>query len=173
LDESGYTDMLRADRSPEAEGRLENLKELTNALQEFDTLPAFLEHVALLTDNAEKSGGDMVSVMTLHAAKGLEFDTVFLPGWEEGLFPNQRALDEKGVPGLEEAAAGYVGLTLRASGLRLLRRQSPRVRQWRAAAPRPSCRLPTTAARRSSDTGLYATVRHTTGGLRDQASGFD
>src|SRR4030095_8037538 len=89
------TDMLRQDRSPEAEGRLENLKELTNALQEFDTLPAFLEHVALLTDNAERAGSDMVSVMTLHAAKGLEFDTVFLPGWEEGRFTNQRAIDAK------------------------------------------------------------------------------
>src|SRR5712671_3086712 len=112
LDESGYTDMLRLDRSPEAEGRLENLKELTNALQEFDTLPAFLEHVALLTDMADKAGSDMVSVMTLHAAKGLEFDTVFLPGWEEGLFPNQRALDDKGVAGLEEERRlAYVGLT--------------------------------------------------------------
>src|SRR5471030_1699971 len=112
LDESGYTDMLRLDRSPEAEGRLENLKELTNALQEFDSLPAFLEHVALLTDNAEKAGSDMVSIMTLHAAKGLEFDTVFLPGWEEGLFPNQRALDENGNKGLEEERRlAYVGLT--------------------------------------------------------------
>src|ERR1700744_1489297 len=112
LDESGYTAMRRADRSPEAEGRLENLKELTNALQEFDSLAGFLEHVALLTDNADKAGGDMVSVMTLHAAKGLEFDTVFLPGWEEGLFPNQRALDEGGVKSLEEERRlAYVGLT--------------------------------------------------------------
>src|SRR5471030_732121 len=112
LDESGYTDMLRLDRSPEAEGRLDNLKELTNALQEFDSLPAFLEHVALLTDTAEKAGSDMVSIMTLHAAKGLEFDTVFLPGWEEGLFPHQRALDEQGRAGLEEERRlGHVGLT--------------------------------------------------------------
>jgi DNA helicase II / ATP-dependent DNA helicase PcrA len=78
---------LRLDRSPEAGARLENLKELTNALQEFDTLPAFLEHVALLTDNAERAGGDMVSVMTLHAAKGLEFPVVFIVGCEDGLLP--------------------------------------------------------------------------------------
>src|SRR4029078_8721045 len=120
LDESGYTDMLRLDRSPESEARLENLKELTNALQEFDTLPAFLEHVALLTDNAERAGSDMVSVMTLHAAKGLEFDTVFLPGWEEGLSPNQRALDDKGLAGLEEERRlAYVGPTRARRGARL------------------------------------------------------
>jgi DNA helicase-2/ATP-dependent DNA helicase PcrA len=104
--------MLRLDRSPEAEGRLENLKEFVNALQEFETLPAFLEHVALLTDNAERAGSDMVSIMTLHAAKGLEFDTVFLPGWEEGLLPHQRSLDEQGRAGLEEERRlAHVGLT--------------------------------------------------------------
>ena len=95
LDEFGLHRDVAADRSPEAPGRLENLKELVNALEEFDTLPAFLEHVSLVMDNAERAGGDMVSLMTLHGAKGLEFDTVFLPGWEEGLFPNQRALDER------------------------------------------------------------------------------
>jgi len=177
LDESGYTDMLRADRSPEAEGRLENLKELTNALQEFDTLPAFLEHVALLTDNAEKSGGDMVSVMTLHAAKGLEFDTVFLPGWEEGLFPNQRALDEKGVPGLEEERRlAYVGLTRARKRAYVSFAANRRVfNQWQAAIPSRFLReLPTDRLAESSDAGLYATYsagHH--GGLRDQASGFD
>jgi DNA helicase-2/ATP-dependent DNA helicase PcrA len=177
LDESGYTDMLRADRSPEAEGRLENLKELTNALLEFETLPAFLEHVALLTDNAEKSGGDMVSVMTLHAAKGLEFDTVFLPGWEEGLFPNQRALDEKGVPGLEEERRlAYVGLTRARKRAYVSFAANRRVfNQWNAAIPSRFVReLPTDRLAESSDAGLYATysVGHH-GGLRDQASGFD
>jgi DNA helicase-2/ATP-dependent DNA helicase PcrA len=177
LDESGYTDMLRADRSPEAEGRLENLKELTNALQEFDTLPAFLEHVALLTDNAEKSGGDMVSVMTLHAAKGLEFDTVFLPGWEEGLFPNQRALDEKGVPGLEEERRlAYVGLTRARKRAYVSFAANRRVfNQWQAAIPSRFLReLPTDRLAESSDAGLYATYsagHH--GGLRDHASGFE
>ncbi|WP_422003102.1 ATP-dependent helicase [Reyranella sp.] len=177
LDESGYTDMLRMDRSPEAEGRLENLKELVNALQEFDTLPAFLEHVALLTDNAERSGGDMVSVMTLHAAKGLEFDTVFLPGWEEGLFPNQRALDDKGLAGLEEERRlAYVGLTRARKRAYVSFAANRRVfNQWQAAIPSRFLReLPTEQLAESSDAGLYATYsagHH--GGLRDQASGFD
>jgi DNA helicase-2/ATP-dependent DNA helicase PcrA len=177
LDESGYTDMLRLDRSPEAEGRLENLKELTNALQEFDTLPAFLEHVALLTDNAEKSGGDMVSVMTLHAAKGLEFDTVFLPGWEEGLFPNQRALDDKGLAGLEEERRlAYVGLTRARKRAYVSFAANRRVfNQWQAAIPSRFLKeLPADRLAESSDAGLYATYsagHHA--GLRDQASGFD
>ncbi|MBV8392814.1 MAG: UvrD-helicase domain-containing protein, partial [Alphaproteobacteria bacterium] len=177
LDESGYTDMLRADRSPEAEGRLENLKEFVNALQEFDTLPAFLEHVALLTDNAEKSNGDMVSVMTLHAAKGLEFDTVFLPGWEEGLFPNQRALDDKGLAGLEEERRlAYVGLTRARKRAYVSFAANRRVfNQWQAAIPSRFLKeLPTDQLAESSDAGLYATYsagHH--GGLRDQASGFD
>jgi DNA helicase-2/ATP-dependent DNA helicase PcrA len=177
LDESGYTDMLRADRSPEAPGRLENLKELTNALQEFDTLPAFLEHVALLTDNAARSDGDMVSVMTLHAAKGLEFDTVFLPGWEEGLFPNQRALDDKGLAGLEEERRlAYVGLTRARKRAYVSFAANRRVfNQWQAAIPSRFLReLPTEQLAESSDAGLYATYsagHH--GGLREQASGFD
>jgi DNA helicase-2/ATP-dependent DNA helicase PcrA len=112
LDESGYTEMLRADRSPEAGGRLENLKELVSTIAEFDSVGGFLEHVSLVMDNDEAAGDDKVSVMTLHAAKGLEFDTVFLPGWEEGIFPNQRALDEGGAPALEEERRlAYVGLT--------------------------------------------------------------
>jgi DNA helicase-2/ATP-dependent DNA helicase PcrA len=112
LDESGYTDMWKADKSPEAPGRLENLKEFIRALGEFDTLGGFLEHVALVMENDENAEGDRLSLMTLHAAKGLEFDMVFLPGWEEGLFPHQRALDESGVKGLEEERRlAYVGLT--------------------------------------------------------------
>jgi DNA helicase-2/ATP-dependent DNA helicase PcrA len=112
LDESGYTAMWQADRSPEAAGRLENLKELVAAMGEFDTLPAFLEHVSLVMENDEAAGDDKVTLMTLHAAKGLEFDTVFLPGWEEGVFPNQRSLDEGGTASLEEERRlAYVGLT--------------------------------------------------------------
>jgi DNA helicase II / ATP-dependent DNA helicase PcrA len=112
LDESGYTDMWKQDKSPEAPGRLENLKELVRALADFDTLAGFLDHVALVMENDEGAEADRVSLMTLHAAKGLEFDTVFLPGWEEGLFPNQRALDESGLKGLEEERRlAYVGLT--------------------------------------------------------------
>jgi DNA helicase-2/ATP-dependent DNA helicase PcrA len=112
LDESGYTGMWQADKSPEAAGRLENLKEFVGGMGEFDSLDMFLEHVALVMDNQSKDSGDMVSVMTLHAAKGLEFDAVFLPGWEEGVFPNQRTMDETGVTGLEEERRlAYVGIT--------------------------------------------------------------
>ncbi len=112
LDESGYTAMWQQDKSPEAPGRLENLKELVRALADFETLSGFLGHVSLVMENDEAAEGDRVSLMTLHGAKGLEFDTVFLPGWEEGLFPNQRALDEGGVKALEEERRlAYVGLT--------------------------------------------------------------
>ena len=112
LDESGYTAMWQQDKSPEAPGRLENLKELVRALADFETLAGFLDHVSLVMENEENADGDRVSLMTLHGAKGLEFDTVFLPGWEEGLFPNQRALDEGGAKGLEEERRlAYVGLT--------------------------------------------------------------
>jgi ATP-dependent DNA helicase UvrD/PcrA len=112
LDESGYTAMWQAERTPDAPGRLENLKELIAAIEEFGTLTAFLEHVSLVMENAESQPGDMVNLMTLHSAKGLEFDVVFLPGWEEGLLPHPRALEEKGEAGLEEERRlAHVGLT--------------------------------------------------------------
>ena len=112
LDESGYTEMWKQDKSPEAPGRLENLKELVRALADFETLAGFLDHVSLVMENEERAESDRVSLMTLHAAKGLEFDTVFLPGWEEGLFPSQRTMDESGAKGLEEERRlAYVGLT--------------------------------------------------------------
>jgi DNA helicase-2/ATP-dependent DNA helicase PcrA len=112
LDEAGYTAMWQADKSPQAQSRLENLKELVRFMHEFDTLEGFLEHVSLVMDADAAEDGDRVSLMTLHAAKGLEFDTVFLPGWEEGLFPHQRSLDESGQKGLEEERRlAYVGLT--------------------------------------------------------------
>jgi DNA helicase-2/ATP-dependent DNA helicase PcrA len=112
LDESGYTEMWQHDKAAEAAGRLENLKELVRALADFETLHGFLDHVSLVMENDESAEGDRVSLMTLHGAKGLEFDTVFLPGWEEGLFPNQRAIDEGGLKSLEEERRlAYVGLT--------------------------------------------------------------
>jgi len=112
LDESGYTAMWQADKSPQAQARLENLKELVRFMHDFEALAGFLEHVSLVMDTEAGEDGDRVSLMTLHAAKGLEFDTVFLPGWEEGLFPHQRSLDEGGLAGLEEERRlAYVGIT--------------------------------------------------------------
>ena len=112
LDDSGYIEMWQNDRSVQAPGRLENLNELIAALDEFDSLNSFLEHISLVMDNAETVDGDMINIMTLHGAKGLEFDSVYLPGWEEGLFPHQRALDEGGLNALEEERRlAYVGLT--------------------------------------------------------------
>ncbi|MEP9396243.1 UvrD-helicase domain-containing protein [Mesorhizobium sp. KR2-14] len=112
LEESGYTDMWKNDRSAEAPGRLENLKELIRSMEEYESLRSFLEHVALVMDSEQNEDLDAVTIMTLHSAKGLEFETVFLPGWEEGLFPHQRSLDEGGRSGLEEERRlAYVGLT--------------------------------------------------------------
>ena len=112
LDESGYTEMWQNDKTPEAPGRLENLKELVKALEGFENLQGFLEHVSLIMDNETDDGGEKVSIMTLHAAKGLEFPSVFLPGWEDGLFPSQRSMDESGLSGLEEERRlAYVGIT--------------------------------------------------------------
>ncbi len=112
LDESGYIEMWQAERSVQAEARLENLKELVRSVGEFDTLTGFLEHVALVMEADSMADDGKVTLMTMHAAKGLEFDTVFLPGWEEGLFPNQRALDDGGAASLEEERRlAYVALT--------------------------------------------------------------
>ncbi len=112
LDESGYTEMWRQDKSVEAPGRLENLKELVRAMADFENLSGFLDHVSLVMENEEQAEADRLSMMTLHAAKGLEFDHVFLPGWEEGVFPSQRTMDESGTKGLEEERRlAYVGLT--------------------------------------------------------------
>jgi len=112
LDESGYTEMWQTDKTPEAPGRLDNLKELIKALEQFDNLQGFLEHVSLIMDNETEGAEEKVTIMTLHAAKGLEFPVVFLPGWEDGLFPSQRSMDESGLKGLEEERRlAYVGIT--------------------------------------------------------------
>lgn len=112
LEDSGYIQMWRDDKSADAPGRLENIKELVRALEDFETLQDFLEHVSLVMDTTRQTHGEMISIMTLHAAKGLEFDTVYLGGWEEGIFPHARSLDENGAEGLEEERRlAYVGIT--------------------------------------------------------------
>ncbi|MFZ5616787.1 MAG: ATP-dependent helicase [Pseudomonadota bacterium] len=112
LEESGYTDYWRNNKSAKADSKLDNLKEVVNAISEFDTLAAYLDHVALVADHNEESGDGQIWLMTLHAAKGLEFPVVFLPGWEEGVFPSQRSLDEGGTAALEEERRlAYVGIT--------------------------------------------------------------
>ncbi len=112
LEESGYTEMWQNDKTPEGPGRLDNLKELIKALEGFENLQGFLEHISLVMDNDTEAAGEQVSIMTLHGAKGLEFPAVFLPGWEDGLFPSQRSMDESGLKGLEEERRlAYVGIT--------------------------------------------------------------
>ncbi len=138
LEESGYRQMWQQEKSPEAAGRLENLKELSRALGEFENLNAFLEHVSLVTEAANAdTTTDMVSLMTLHAAKGLEFDVVFLPGWEEGVFPHQRALDESGNKGLEEERRlAYVGMTRARKKLYISHAANRRIyNQWQSSIP--------------------------------------
>jgi DNA helicase-2/ATP-dependent DNA helicase PcrA len=137
LDESGYTEMWRNERTEEAKGRLDNLKELVRSMDEFETLEAFLEHVSLVMDADRRDDDDAVSVMTIHAAKGLEFDTVFLPGWEEGLFPSQRALDENGRAGLEEERRlAYVAITRARRRLRVYFAQNRRIHGlWSTCVP--------------------------------------
>ena len=137
LDKSGYTEMWQKDKSPQAQSRLENLKELIRFMEQFDSLGAFLEHVSLVMDADQAADGDRVSLMTLHGAKGLEFDVVFLPGWEEGLFPHQRALDENGQEGLEEERRlAYVGITRAKRQLTISFAQNRRVHgSWQSAMP--------------------------------------
>ena len=112
LDESGYSAMLKNKKDLENENRLENIKELLNAMKEFDNLENFLEHVSLATSMDKNWEGEKINLMSMHASKGLEFDVVFLPGWEEGLFPHQKSIEEKGEKGLEEERRlAYVGIT--------------------------------------------------------------
>ena len=137
LDESGYTAMWQADKAPDSPGRLENLKELVNSMAEFETLAGFLEHISLVMDRDTGEADDAVTIMTLHGAKGLEFDTVFLPGWEEGLFPSQRTMDENGRAGLEEERRlAYVGITRARKRARISVAQNRRTHGlWQSAIP--------------------------------------
>jgi DNA helicase-2/ATP-dependent DNA helicase PcrA len=168
LDESGYTDFWKQERTAEAEGRLENLKELVRSMEEFPDLGAFLEHISLVMDVDNKDGGERVSIMTLHGAKGLEFETVFLPGWEEGLFPHQRSLDESGRAGLEEERRlAYVGVTRARRRAKILFASNRRIHGlWQTTIPSrfiddlpPAHVRLVENARSGSDYGGYAQSR--------------
>jgi len=137
LNESGYDDMLAKDRSAESAGRADNLVELVRAMEEYDTLTDFLEHVSLVMDNDRAGDGEKVTIMTMHAAKGLEFDHVFLPGWEEGVFPSQRAIDEGGLASLEEERRlGYVAITRARRRCTILHAANRRIfGQWTSSIP--------------------------------------
>src|SRR5471032_410160 len=168
LDESGYTDMLKADKSAEAPGRLDNLKEFVRSMESFESLAAFLEHVSLVMEIAQDESGDRINLMTLHAAKGLEFDTVFLPGWEEGLFPSQRTMDENGLAGLEEERRlAYVGLTRAKQRVRMSFAANRRVHgTWQSALPsRFISEIPEAHVEAVMDEGFYGGAT----GFRDNA----
>jgi len=172
LEESGYIDMWKAERTPDAAGRLENLKELVRSMGEFPDLGSFLEHVSLVMDAEGAREGERVSIMTLHAAKGLEFDIVFLPGWEEGLFPHQRSLDDNGQAGLEEERRlAYVGLTRARREAKIYYAANRRVRGlWQSSVPsRFIGELPVDSVEFQDDTGTggyggYAATRPAAGG---------
>lgn len=158
LEESGYTDMLKADKSAEAPGRLDNLKEFVRSMEAFDSLASFLEHVSLVMEIAQDEAGDRINLMTLHAAKGLEFDTIFLPGWEEGLFPSQRSMEENGIAGLEEERRlAYVGLTRARQRIQISFAANRRIHgSWQSAMPSRFIKeLPQEDVAFSVDDGFY------------------
>ncbi|HRD46183.1 MAG TPA: UvrD-helicase domain-containing protein [Caulobacter sp.] len=158
LDESGYTDVLRLDKGPTSQTRLENLKELVQSMAAFETLGDYLEHVSLVMDLDREGGDDSVQIMTLHSAKGLEFPLVFLPGWEEGVFPSQRSIDEKGEKGLEEERRlAYVGITRARQEARISFAANRQVYgRWTSQLPsRFVDELPVANVEASSETGYY------------------
>jgi DNA helicase-2/ATP-dependent DNA helicase PcrA len=158
LEESGYTDALRADKGPQSQTRLDNLKELVQSMSAFDTLQSYLEHVSLVMDMDRGAGDDAIQIMTLHGAKGLEFPLVFLPGWEEGVFPSQRSMDEKGEKGLEEERRlAYVGITRAREQARISFVANRQVYgRWTSQLPsRFVDELPLAHVEAASDTGYY------------------
>ncbi|TCP62380.1 Rep family ATP-dependent DNA helicase [Rhodovulum bhavnagarense] len=180
LDESGYTAHWQNDKTPEAPGRLENLKELVKALEEFENLQGFLEHVALIMDNETEECGAKITIMTLHAAKGLEFPVVFLPGWEDGLFPSQRAMDESGLKGVEEERRlAYVGLTRAEEVCTISFAANRRVYgQWQSQLPsRFIDELPEAHVEVLTPPGLYGggygAAAPARGGIEEAATGAD
>ena len=177
LEESGYVDALRLDKGPTSQTRLENLKELVQSMAAFDTLEAYLEHVSLVADFDRGASDDAVQIMTLHSAKGLEFPLVFLPGWEEGVFPSQRSIDENGERGLEEERRlAYVGLTRAREEARISFAANRQVYgRWTSQLPsRFIDELPLTSVEAASETGFYGGgVGARDGGLRDGGSRWD
>ncbi|WP_135210980.1 ATP-dependent helicase [Vitreimonas flagellata] len=172
LDESGYSDMLRNDKSPQAQTRLENLKELVQSMAQYDTLEAYLEHVALVLDIESESEGENVQLSTLHAAKGLEWPLVFLPGWEEEVFPSKRAVEESGDKGLEEERRlAYVGITRARESARISFVANRQIYgRWQSVLPsRFIDELPPKSVDAVSETG-YAMQA---GNVREGASRFD
>ena len=172
LEESGYTDALRADKGPQSQSRLENLKELVQSMAAFDTVQAYLEHVSLVMDLDREAGADSVQIMTLHSAKGLEFPLVFLPGWEEGVFPSQRSMDEKGEKGLEEERRlAYVGITRAREEARISFAANRQVYgRWTSQLPsRFVDELPVAHVQAVSETGYYGGGP----GMQDQTSRWD
>ena len=172
LEESGYTDALRLDKGPTSQTRLENLKELVQSMGAFETLSAYLEHVSLVMDLDRGAGADSVTIMTLHSAKGLEFPLVFLPGWEEGVFPSQRSMDESGERGLEEERRlAYVGITRAREEARISFAANRQVYgRWTSQLPsRFVDELPIASVEASSETGYYGGGP----GLREASSRWD
>jgi DNA helicase-2/ATP-dependent DNA helicase PcrA len=172
LDESGYTEMLRNDKSPQAQTRLENLKELVQSMGQYDTLEAYLEHVSLVLDIEAESDGENVQLSTLHAAKGLEFPLVFLPGWEEQVFPSQRSIDESGEKGLEEERRlAYVGITRARESARISFVANRQIYgRWQTVLPsRFIDELPPASVDAISETGYTMQA----GGVREAASRLD
>ncbi len=171
LEESGYTDMQKADRAT-GQTRLDNLKELTQAMQAFETLGAYLEHVSLVMDIDRGAGDHAVQIMTLHGAKGLEFPLVFLPGWEEGVFPSQRSIDEKGEKGLEEERRlAYVGVTRAKASARISFAANRLVYgRWTSQLPsRFVDELPIAHVEAQSETGYYGA----SDGMKEAKSRWD
>ena len=175
LDESGYVEMLRVDKSPQAQTRLENLKELVQAMGKFDTLEAYLEHVSLVLDIEAEGSVDNVQLSTLHAAKGLEWPLVFLPGWEETVFPSERSMNESGEKGLEEERRlAYVGITRARESARISFAANRQIYgRWQSVIPsRFVDELPEANVEAQSETG-YGTQAGYTQGVREAASRFD
>ena len=175
LDESGYTLMWQTDKSPEAPGRLDNLREFVSGLEEWENLAGFLDHVSLVMENDAAAGQDSITLMTLHAAKGLEFDSIFLPGWEEDIFPSRRSLEENGQKALEEERRlAYVGLTRARKRVHVSFAANRRIyNQWQSSIPsRFIDELPKDKVEHEADAGLYggSSAGRSWGGLSESGA---